>query len=58
MPRKRRRLPKQKLFTCPNCDGGLRLEDPSYGLVCQACEIRVAGPFESANDIPDYQPAK
>ena len=44
-------------FACPNCDGGLVLED-TYGLVCPACEIRVAGPFESGDEIPDYKPAK
>lgn len=47
-----------KRLTCENCDGGLVLEDPSYGLVCPACEVRVAGPFESGHDIPDYNPAK
>jgi hypothetical protein len=35
---------------------GLTLEGPSYGLVCPACGVRVAGPFESAHDIPDYAP--
>jgi predicted metal-dependent hydrolase len=48
----------EKKFACPNCDGGLVLEDPSYGLVCPACEIRVAGPFSSADEIPDYKPAR
>lgn len=47
---------KAKRFTCPSCGGGLTLEDPSYGLVCPTCEARVAGPFESAHDIPDYVP--
>lgn len=42
---------------CPSCDGGLLLDDPSYGLTCPRCEIRVAGPFESAHEIPDYVPA-
>ena len=48
----------EKKFACPNCDGGLVLEDPAYGLVCPACEIRVAGPFESGHEIPDYKPAR
>lgn len=50
--------PKRRQFTCPQCGGGLYLEDPSYGLVCPACEVRVAGPFTEANEIPDYVPAK
>ncbi|HSX22280.1 MAG TPA: hypothetical protein VLE97_05845 [Gaiellaceae bacterium] len=48
---------KSKPLACENCGGGLVLEDPSYGLVCPACGIRVAGPFESGHDIPDYKPA-
>lgn len=48
---------KPKPMRCPNCEGGLYLEDPSYGLTCPRCEIRVAGPFESAHDIPEYVPA-
>ena len=48
---------KTKLLTCANCGGGLRLEDPSYGLTCPRCQIRVAGPFTNANEIPDYIPA-
>jgi hypothetical protein len=47
----------EKKFACPNCDGGLVLED-TYGLVCPACEIRVAGPFTDADEIPDYKPAR
>lgn len=48
---------KPKQLTCENCDGGLVLED-SYGLVCPACEVRVAGPFESGHEVPDYKVAK
>ena len=48
---------KTKPLTCANCGGGLRLEDPSYGLTCPRCQIRVAGPFTNANEIPDYVPA-
>jgi predicted metal-dependent hydrolase len=48
---------KAAKFACPNCDGGLVLED-TYGLVCPACEARVAGPFESADEVPDYKPAR
>ena len=55
--RKKPAAGKQKRLTCENCDGGLVLEDPSYGIVCPTCEVRVAGPFESAHDIPDYVPA-
>lgn len=54
----KRKSSKKQPMRCPNCDGGLLLEDPSYGLTCPRCEIRVAGPFESAHDIPDYVPAK
>jgi hypothetical protein len=25
---------------------------------CDECEVRVAGPFESADDIPDFKPAR
>ena len=39
---------------CPDCGGGLKLDDPSYGLTCPRCEARVSEPFESARDIPDY----
>jgi len=53
--RKAARGGKRERLTCENCDGGLALED-RYGLVCPACEVRVAGPFESAHDIPDYVP--
>ena len=48
---------KKKPMRCPNCEGGLYLDDPSYGLTCPRCEIRVAGPFESGHDIPEYVPA-
>jgi len=48
---------KQQPMRCPNCEGGLYLDDPSYGLTCPRCGIRVAGPFESAHEIPDYVPA-
>jgi hypothetical protein len=47
---------KKKRFTCPQCDGGLVLED-TYGLVCPACEVRVAGPFTDAHQIPAYTQA-
>lgn len=48
---------KKKPMCCPNCEGGLVLEDPSYGLTCPRCEIRVAGPFTSGHEIPEYVPA-
>ncbi len=54
----KKKTSKPKQLTCENCGGGLYLEDPSYGLVCPKCEIRVAGPFEDASEIPDYVPAK
>lgn len=50
-------MKKKRLLRCPNCEGGLHLDDPSYGLTCPRCQIRVAGPFESAHEIPDYVPA-
>ena len=55
MARRRAQAKKQPL-RCLNCEGGLRLDDPAYGLTCPRCEIRVAGPFESGHDIPDYVP--
>lgn len=48
---------KSKPMRCPSCEGGLYLDDPSYGLTCPRCGIRVAGPFESAHEIPEYVPA-
>lgn len=39
---------------CANCDGGLDGSDLAYGLVCHTCGVRVAGPFTSANDVPEY----
>jgi hypothetical protein len=53
---KRKPAKKQRL-RCPNCDGGLTIEDYAYGLICPRCQIRIAGPFESGHDIPDYVPA-
>jgi hypothetical protein len=50
--------PARKPLCCGQCGGGLALEDPSYGLTCDVCEVRVAGPFESADDIPDFKPAR
>lgn len=47
-----------KKLKCPECDGGLTMDDPWYGLTCDACGIKVAGPFDSANDIPPYKRAK
>lgn len=44
-------------IACSNCGGGLTLEDPNYGLVCEPCGVRVAGPFTDANEIPDYKRA-
>lgn len=52
-----KRSQKTKPLRCPSCEGGLYLDDPSYGLTCPRCEIRVAGPFESAHEIPEYVPA-
>jgi hypothetical protein len=48
-----RRFHKRRL-TCSNCDGPLTMEDPAYGLVCPKCNVRVAGPFETADEVPDY----
>lgn len=45
---------KKRPMRCPNCAGGLKLDDPSYGLTCPRCEARVSEPFTSAHDIPDY----
>lgn len=55
---KRRQPKKPQPLRCANCGGGLLLEDPSYGLTCPRCGVRVAGPFESAHEIPDYVPAE
>lgn len=44
-----------KLFTCPQCDGGLDGSDLNYGLVCPACCVRVAGPFATVHDVPEYK---
>lgn len=42
-------------LTCDNCGGGLDGSDLAYGLVCPPCGVRVAGPFTSANDVPEYE---
>lgn len=47
---------KTTKFCCPQCSGPLDGSDLAYGLVCNACGIRVAGPFTDANDVPDYLP--
>jgi len=47
-------MTKTKL-TCGECGGGLDASDLAYGLVCPVCDVRVAGPFTDAHDIPDYE---
>lgn len=57
MGRKIRKQPaKAKQLRCGECDGPLDGSDLAYGLVCNACGIRVAGPFADAQDVPDYLP--
>lgn len=36
-----------------DCGRGLVLED-TYGLVCHVCGVRIAGPFEHVDEVPDY----
>ncbi len=42
-------------LSCSNCGGGLDGDDLAYGLVCPDCGIRVAGPFDSSDDVPSYK---
>jgi hypothetical protein len=44
----------KKKLACGNCDGGLEWSDGNT-LVCPKCQIRVAGPFTRADEIPDYK---
>jgi len=46
-----------KKLKCPECGGGLTMDDPRYGLTCEPCGVRVAGPFDDANKIPAYKRA-
>jgi hypothetical protein len=41
---------------CGNCCGGLSIEHegPGVTLICPVCQVRVAGPFFDAHDIPEY----
>lgn len=41
---------------CSNCGGGLDGSDLRYGLICPVCNVRAAGPFDDASDVPDYKP--
>jgi hypothetical protein len=42
-------------LTCDSCGGGLDGSDLAYGLVCNPCGVRVAGPFEDTGEVPDYE---
>jgi len=55
MPRK-----KKELLTCANCGGGVEFVHDESGawFRCPRCEVRVAGPFTDAKDIPEYKPAR
>jgi hypothetical protein len=50
------RKKKQRLLRCDSCGGGLDASDLSYGLVCNACGVRVAGPFDNMHDVPPFVP--
>lgn len=46
---------KKGRIGCGNCGGGLVWAEGEI-LVCPKCEVRIAGPFKHADDVPDYKP--